>query len=394
MTHVIQTETLVDEGVLTPEQGAIIASRSRQVMVSLAINVVLCFGILAAAGGFIGFLGDALAVAVTGGLFLGLGLAILGRGAELYRMFGSAAALIGAGMLIGGASVKLVELYEPGAGGLAMAIAGLPALMVAGWAFRRAGDRTGFLIGSIVVMCAAMHLIGLTLWASAEKLTGLGAAACYLYTAVMVFGLGVFVNVRFVTALAILPFAQMLDTGTYYFGAVYAFYSPESTLTILQMGLVMAVCVYLATRLDDRIRRHSHIFGIMAFITANLAALVGSIWGDVVGSHLWGPKYADFDVHTDYSAAREAFKMDALTISADIYAVLWGILLVAAIVWAAATNRRGVFNAALTFAAIHAYTQMFESFGDEPLAYVIGGLAAIPLAWGIWRLNERFETQS
>lgn len=46
-----------------------------------------------------------------------------------------------------------------------------------------------------------------------------------------------------------------------------------------------------------------------------------------------------------------------------------------------------MFNTALTFAAIHAYTQLFESFGDEPLAYVIGGLAAIPLAWGLWRLK-------
>ena len=46
-----------------------------------------------------------------------------------------------------------------------------------------------------------------------------------------------------------------------------------------------------------------------------------------------------------------------------------------------------MFNTALTFAGIHAYTQLFETFGDEPLAYVIGGLAAIPLAWGLWRLD-------
>ena len=46
------------------------------------------------------------------------------------------------------------------------------------------------------------------------------------------------------------------------------------------------------------------------------------------------------------------------------------------------------FQDALTFAGIHAYTQMFESFYDEPLAYVIGGLAAIPLAFGLWRLNN------
>ena len=42
----------------------------------------------------------------------------------------------------------------------------------------------------------------------------------------------------------------------------------------------------------------------------------------------------------------------------------------------------------MTFGGIHAYTQMFESFGDEPLAWALGGLAAIPLAWGLWRLNQ------
>ena len=38
MAHVVQTEALVDEGILTPVQAKIIARRSRQVMVSLAIN--------------------------------------------------------------------------------------------------------------------------------------------------------------------------------------------------------------------------------------------------------------------------------------------------------------------------------------------------------------------
>jgi hypothetical protein len=51
MAHVIQTEALVKEGVITSDQGNIIARRSRQVMVSLVINAVLCFGIIAAAAG-------------------------------------------------------------------------------------------------------------------------------------------------------------------------------------------------------------------------------------------------------------------------------------------------------------------------------------------------------
>ena len=74
--------------------------------------------------------------------------------------------------------------------------------------------------------------------------------------------------------------------------------------------------------------------------------------------------------------------------SAGVYSVLWAIALAAMVFWAAQRNQRGLFNAAMTFAAIHVYTQFFESFSKEPLAYVVAGLAAIPLAWGIWRLNH------
>jgi hypothetical protein len=73
MTHVIQTEALITEGVITQDQGTIIASRSRRVMVSLVINSVLCLGIIAAAIGFVLWLGDALAVAIVGAFFLGMG---------------------------------------------------------------------------------------------------------------------------------------------------------------------------------------------------------------------------------------------------------------------------------------------------------------------------------
>ena len=68
--------------------------------------------------------------------------------------------------------------------------------------------------------------------------------------------------------------------------------------------------------------------------------------------------------------------------------MVWAALLAGMVLWAAIGNRRGLFNAAMTFAGIHAYTQMFETFHNEPLAYVVGGLAAIPLAFGLWRLNN------
>ena len=198
-------------------------------------------------------------------------------------------------------------------------------------------------------------------------------------------------NVRLVTALAILPFAQALDTGTYFFEAVSVFVSPELTLSILQMAVLIGGTVSAARHWPERTARHARILAVIAFITANLCALVGSLFGDVIGETLWGPLRdgppdgMDWD---DWWEIVDAYHATALTISEAGFCVLWALALAAMIAWGAFNAHRGLFNTALTFAAIHAYTQLFESFGKEPLAYVIGGLAEIPLAWGMWRLNH------
>jgi hypothetical protein len=395
MAHVIQTEALIKEGVITSDQGAIIARRSRQVMVSLVINSVLCFGIIAAAAGFIGLLADALAVAIVGGLFLGIGATILVKATDLYRMFGTASALIGAGMLTGGASIEILDIFGEQSGGLILMVIGLVGAAIAAFFNRNGPEHTGFLTGSLLLMTGAMHIGGLYLWAGSADLTGIIVPVLHFYVAAFIFAAGMFIDVRFITALAIIPFAQMLDTGTFYFHAMYAFYSPETTLSIVQLAVAMAVCVAVAGMLTARYRRHTHMFGIIAFIVANLCFLVGSLWGDVVGSHIWGPGYREYSGDWEtYRDAKDAFEASALVISEHVYSIVWAILLIAAAFWSAHTNRRGIFNASMTFGAIHAYTQAFETFYDEPLAYVIGGLAAIPLAWGLWRLNDQFESRN
>lgn len=392
MAHVVQTEALVEEGVLTAAQGAIIARLSRQVMMSLAINSVLCFGIIAAAFGFISFLADALAVAIVGAIFLGVGATILTKSQDVYAMFGNASALIGAGMLTGGASIKVFELFSDQIAAFILIIIGAIGAGVTALIHQKGGKHTGFLTGSVLLMTAAMHLGGVYIWAEAADVSGVIVPVIHFYVAAALVAIGIFIDVRLITALAIIPFAQMLDAGTFYNHAVYAFYSAETTLSIIQLTVAMAACVAVAGLFTDRIRRHTHIFGIMAFIIANMCFLVGSLWGDTVGSHIWGPGYRDYGVDYDtYRAARDAFEATAWIISEHVYSIVWAILLIFAAFWAAATNRRGIFNAAMTFGGIHAYTQAFETFYDEPLAYVIGGLAAIPLAWGLWRLNDRFE---
>lgn len=399
MHTIVDTEALVSEGLMSEDLARNIESRARATMVTLAINLVLCAGILFATFGLIFWLADAMAVAVVGALMLAGGAAILARGGDLYRMFGNAATLIGAGMLIGGAGIELVDKYEDiapwvmvPAGALIAAICG-PILL--------RGTQSRFVVGSVALMGLALHLVGLGFAMAQANAEGLIVALFYLYAAIAIGGAGWLVDNRLVTALAIVPFAQALDTGTFYFHAAYVFYSPEPTLSILQMALLVAAAVWGATHWPERTARHARITAIMGFVVANLCALVGSLWGDHVGETLWGPgRYRGPDgIYTPESwdlwrQAQEAFHRTSLYISEHVYTGLWAVALAALIAWSAHTNRRGLFNASVTFAGIHAYTQMFETFSDEPLAFVIGGLAAIPLAWGMWRANQWFVARA
>ena len=123
MPHVVQTEALIEEGFLTREQGAEIARRSRETMLALVVNIVLCGGIIAASLGFVFWIADPFGVALLGLAFLVAGLATLVRAGDLYRMLGHAATLIGGGMLIAGAGIEIAERL-PGTAHWALLTAG------------------------------------------------------------------------------------------------------------------------------------------------------------------------------------------------------------------------------------------------------------------------------
>jgi uncharacterized membrane protein YiaA len=398
MHYLVDTEQMQAEGLLSAQQIATIKDRSRTAMVALGVNTVLAGGILAAAGGFIFWLADTLLVAITGGVFLLIGVMILLRAGPLYRMLGNASALIGAGMLLGGATLKLIENLAPMQAAQILLVVGAVAALLGLWLYRRLADRAGFLLGSVVLMAMAMHLVGLYLGLQQFAGGQWHAPIANLYATLVLLGIGYLLDLRVVTALAILPFAQMLDTSTAYFHATYAFYSPEPTLSILQMSVAMVIGLWLLQHRSERVGRHGGIFAMMAFVVGNLCFLVGSLFGDVVGSSFihypdWN---ADIDYDTQmqaYDAATAAWRAKTVEIGEHVYAVVWALALAAMVFYAAHRNRRGLFNAALTFGAIHAYTQLFENFADEPLAYVIGGLAAVPLAWGIWRMNDLFRAR-
>jgi hypothetical protein len=393
MYYVAQTEVLVADGVIDRDQAREIEHRARAAMVTLGVNSLLIAGIVAATLGLVFYLDDAASVAIFGALFLAAGVLVLIRGGALYHMFGNASALIGAGMLVSGSGIELVDKYADAATPLMLVMGGALAVIAGGWRIRSA-ETMRFALGATGLMGAALHVAGVYFGAFHFDLVGWPMPLLHLYVAAIAIACGLFLDLRVVTALAIIPLAQVLDTGSGYFHAVYVFYSPESTLSILQMSVVIACCLWAASHWGDRVKRQAGTLAVLAFVVVNLCFLVGSLSGDVVGESIWGPQWSYYGSEVDFDtflAARDAFRETAITISEDIYAIIWAVLLVALIAWAASTNRRGLFNVGMTFAAIHAYTQMFESFGDEPLAYVIGGLAAIPLSFGLWRLNERFK---
>lgn len=356
---IVNTERLVADGIITDDQARAILARARESMVYLAINTLLFSGIIVATTGLIALLGTPSEVAAFGIPFFGIGLFVLVRGNEMYRMFGNASALIGAGMLVGGAS-----LHWSYFGAIKMVILGLAIAAVSAWLFKAKRNPARFVTGAIILMGLAMHLHGIALSEPVMRsrlMPGVPISVVSLYATAAIIGAGWLTDVRLVTALAIIPFAQALSAGTFYNNAAYVFYSKEPTLSIIQMALLISVCIWVSSNWSDRTGRHARTVAVMAFIVANLCALVGSLNGDFV---------------------------NAVFISESAYSILWALALAVILFWAASKAQRGLLNAALTFGGIHAYTQFFESYWDEPMAYVIGGLAAIPLAWGMWRLNR------
>lgn len=386
MTHVVNTDQLLADGWLTPPQVAEIARRSRETMIALVVNIVLFAGIVAASLGLVFWLADAAAVAITGGVFLAAGVALLLTKAETYRMIANAAALIGASMLVVGGAFELLDTFRDVAGPILLGLGAVLAA-ISGAVFRFGPAVLRLSTGAVMLLGLGAHLTGAYFLADMLDAPGVAMALLHGFTTAVVIAAGIFLNVRAVTALAILPFAQMLDAGTAYFHAAYVFYSPEPTLTILQMGAAVVLCAWLSGRLVDRLARHTGILAILAGVVGNLAFLVGSLWGDNVGETFAQRPARDGADWSTYSQILTTWRDGFLHIHEHVFAVGWAVLLLAAALWAAHHARRGLFNLAVTFGAIHAYTQLFETMDDAPLAFAIAGITAVPVAWGIWRWN-------
>lgn len=375
MQWLVDIDSAVADGTLTLTTGAELKRRAREAMVNYAINLALFAGILMVIGGTAYWLEDRRALAALGAALAFLGTLALISGGPRLRLVANAAAVIGATLAIGALAALLFEGQTQRVG-LGTAL-GLPAVML-GLAMRRSAPEALSLLGGwILLLGAGVHIAGVL---TTESELGLEWLALH-YAGIVAIACGIFLDVRFVTAIAIVPLAAALSARTFYSHAEYGVAIYEATLTVAQMSLIALLALLASRRFSERIARHTRTLGQLALIWTNMAFWVGSLWGDVVGAHLWGPRWG--------RTAINEFEAHALVIPADAFAAIWAIGIIAVGAWGALTGRRAVLNIAVTFGAIHFYTQYFERLKATPQVFIIAGVIAILAAWALWVFNRR-----
>jgi len=392
MKWLVDIDTAVTDGILSIDTGGELKRRAREAMVGYAINLALFAGVLMVIGGAVAWLEDRRALAALGGVLAALGTIVLLRGGSRVQLVANATAIIGATLAIGAAADLLFE-GQTNRIGVTTAL-GLPAI-ASGWAMRRfAPASLSVLAGWILLLGAGVHVAGILL---TESELGLEWLALH-YAGIVIIACGVLLDVRFVTAIAIVPLAASLSSRTFYSHATYSVAIYEVTLTILQMSLIALLALAASLHFKERIARHARMLGQLALIWINMAFWIGSLWGDVVGFHLWGPRWDEVTAGLGnalskkaeaWRAAVNAFEAQALVIPADAFAAVWALGILAIGAWGALTARRAVLNIAVTFGAIHFYTQYFERLNATPEAIIIAGIVAILAAWALWAFNRR-----
>jgi len=385
MFWLVDLDHALAEGTVTASAAAALKKRAREALVAGAINAALFAGVIMVIGGTAAWLGDNRTLAALGAALAVIGVLAILSGNQLLQFISNAVAIIGVSLAVVAAGDQIFEraaeqLFLP------LTALGLP-IAVFGGLLRGFKARSFAVVGGwMILLGIGAHLTGLLMTKSDLGLDWLAL----LYAGVAIAGCGIFLNIRFVTALSMIPFAAALSSRTFYGHAYYGVSIYEVTLTTLQMTLMAGLALLVSMRSSERMARHARIIGQLSLIWANMALWIGSLWGDVVGYYLWGPRWIDGEDYSKWEERMRAFHAQTLYISPDIFAAIWALVIVAVGAWGAYTARRAVINIAMTFGAIHFYTQYFERFSTSPGTIAIAGIIAILAAWGLWTANRRF----
>ncbi len=392
MKWLVDIDALVAEGVVSPEQGALLRTRARADALALGTSMLLVGGIVAVIAGVIALAPTPEGLTATGLAILALAAAALLQVGPRFRLPANAAAVIGVAAAGGGAIALAIERAETSWPAVWIGLG----VGVAGLALRAVGPaRWRVMAAWAAVLGGAAHLGGVFMLEGRPDLVWLAM----IDAALVLLLCGVLLDIRLLSALAVVALAGTLSATGYghasYFLAVY-----EPTLLILLMGTVAGIAL-AAARLPERQARHARIAGLMALVWINMGFWVGSLWGDVVAEHLLTPPRPNWVAGETgeaqweaWEAARDAVLAGLPQIPDIAFVIGWALLILGTAVWAALTARRSVLNAAATFGAIHFYTQWFERLEAAPEAIIGAGVIAILAAWGMVRANAWLEARA
>jgi hypothetical protein len=237
------------------------------------------------------------------------------------------------------------------------------------------GSEQWRLLGTATTIIGALLLSGGVM----GLFEGAFAGACF--TVPLLFALAVLVRSSFLMALVPLAVAAALGSSTGYTHATYMLIVSEPAITIVVFSLLAAAAYFISQQVAPAYERLGLVFARVSLLLVNFGFWIGSLWGDYPGeSWVHGGTYSASETWQTWRAA-------AWHIPDYVFVIGWAVLIVAIGIWGASVNRRWVVNTAVTFGAIHFYSQWFERLGVQPWAIIAAGLTVVAIAVALWRYN-------
>lgn len=279
---------------------------------------------------------------------------------------------------------KLSELAAHGTSALAFNILiGFGVVAVSGAALALVPTTITAIVLGLIISTIGLLLIhtGLTQWKILANIcllvgalmlgggviqAGDGSISSFLIVAAIFAAAGVFAHSALLIVLAILALSSSVGARTGYFHATYFLGIKEPTVTIALFSILAIGLYQLSKQLSADYERLAIAASRTALFLVNFGFWIGSLWGD-------------------------QYTTGEIIISDWVFAVLWGIALIATAVWAWKRNRRWVLNTVAVFGGIHFYTQWFEYLGATPGTVLIAGLLALGFAVGLRGLNVKLK---
>ncbi len=208
-------------------------------------------------------------------------------------------------------------------------------------------------------------LVGALLLGAGVIKTGEGSVGSFLLVSAAFAAAGIISRSSLLSVLAVLSLSSCLGTRTGYLHATYFLGVQEPAATTAVFIIFSFVTYKLSKHLSTDYERLAIVASRAGVFLVNFGFWIGSLWGDHIGG--------------------------GVTISAQFFALLWAIGLIAVGAWAWHRNLRWLINVVATFGAIHFYTQWFERLGASAETVLLAGLLALGFAVALRNLNLKLS---